>query len=169
MRNAVLAGVILSPEPPTRWRLGQAIGVRFVDVFESWDPSHAYPHVRTLVGAQLLTPIGPSGRPRLRANPAGVDVWRRWLASPVDPRMLLRDTLARLRACRDRDFATMLAIVDLCEAEVHRALERLDPVDAAPLTARFARNARRNGAVAMLRWCQETRDEISAVAVSGIQ
>jgi len=60
MRNAVLAGVVLSPEPATRWRLGQAVGVRFADVFDSWDQSHAYGHVSTLVRAHLVTPIGPS-------------------------------------------------------------------------------------------------------------
>jgi hypothetical protein len=163
VRNAVLAGVVLSPEPLTRWRLGQAVGLRFEDVFASWDPSHAYGHVRTLARAQLVVPIGGS-RPRLRATPAGVESWRGWLASPIDPRTPVRDALARLRSCRDQDYATMLAVIDRCEQQLQRALEAPAPLRDGSLTAQLVRNAQRNRAAADLRWCLDARAEIAALA-----
>jgi hypothetical protein len=163
VRNAVLAGVVLSPEPLTRWRLGQAVGLRFEDVFASWDPSHAYGHVQTLVRTRLVVPIGGS-RPRLRASAAGVESWRGWLASPIDPRIPLRDALARLRSCRDRDYTTMLAVIDLCEEQLQRVLELPAPLSDGSLTAQLVRNAQRNRAAADLRWCFDARDEIAALA-----
>lgn len=167
VRHAVLAGVVLSPEPLTRWGVGQAVGARFEDVLTSWDPSHAYGHVRRLVRAELVLPFGDRRQPRLRASSAGVGTWRGWLKSPIDPRIPVRDALARLRACREHDYATMLAILDLCEEQLHRLLERPGPSENIAFTAQLVRNAQRNRAVADLRWCQDARDEIAALAASG--
>lgn len=166
VRHAVLAGVVLSPEPLTRWGVGQAVGVRFEDVLSSWDPSHAYGHVRTLVRAELVVPFGNKRQPRLRASSAGIGTWREWLTSPIDPRIPLRDALARLRACRAHDYATMLAIIDLCEEQLQRMLELPVTSEDIPLTAQLVRNAKGNRAVADLRWCHDARDEIAARAAS---
>lgn len=161
VRHAVLAGIVLSPEPPTRNALGAAMGTRFEDVFASWDRSHVYGHVHTLAQARLIVPVS-SRRPwRYLPSTAGVDEWREWLTSPIDPRIPLRDALARLRSCRDHHYDTMVAIVELCERQLHLTLERDDPPTAS-LTAQLARSARRNRALADLRWCQDTRDEIAA-------
>lgn len=161
VRHAVLAGVVLSPEPLTRWGVGQAVGVRFEDVLPSWDPSHAYGHVRTLVRADLVVPFGDKRQPRLRASSAGVGTWRGWLASPIDPRSALRDALARLRACREHDYATMLAIIDRYEATLQAVVQQAsDPGDPADVADRIGLLWNRRELVAQLQWCQHARDVI---------
>lgn len=162
----MLAGVVLSAEPVTRFSLGQAVGQRYAGVLVSWDAKHCYEHVRVLAGARLVVPMSARKPPRYRASPEGVEAWRAWLVSPISNREPLRDALARLRSCRDRDFTTMTVVVDLLEEAMLRVLEQPAVPAESPLTALLAHAAQRNSAVANLRWCQEARDEIAARAVA---
>lgn len=160
----MLAGVVLSSEPVTRWMLGQEIARRFGTVLTSWDGRHAYEHIRVLEGQELVVPSGPRRQPRYFASPGGVTNWRAWLVSPIDARQPQRDALARLRGCRDRDVTTMLVIVQLLEEHLLDVLAQPEaPADSA-LTALLTDAAQRDMTVALLRWCQTARDEIAARA-----
>lgn len=160
----MLAGVVLSPEPMTRWMLGQAIGERFASVLTSWDERHVYEHIRVLENDHLVLPVGGRRQPRFFASPGGVATWKAWLLSPIDPRQPLRDALARLRACRDEDFTTMLVVVDLLEEQLLGLLEHPEALAGSSLTAVLACQAQREMALASLRWCHTARDEIAALA-----
>lgn len=164
VRNAVLAGVVLSREPMTRWMLGLAIGERFASVLTSWDERHVYEHIRVLESDQLVLPMSGRRQPRFFASPGGVASWKAWLVSPIDARQPLRDALARLRACRDEDFTTMRVVVDLLEEHLLGLLEQPEAPAGSPLTAVLACQAHREMALASLRWCHTARDEIAALA-----
>lgn len=166
VRHAVLAGVVLSPGPKTRFSLGVEVGERFAQVFRSWDERHAYLHVRRLAADRLIVPTSARTPPRYLASPEGVATWRAWLVSPISGREPLREALARLRSCRDDDWETMTLVVDLLEEHMLEALERPAPPADSPLTVMLAGAAQRNSAMACVRWCQEARDEISARAAA---
>lgn len=162
MRNAVLAQIVLSELPMTRNAIGTSIAVRYAVVFGSWQRQHAYEHVAALRRAELVITADASKPSRYRATAAGVAAWRTWLGAPIEPRLTIRDTLTRLHSVRRGDHATMLRIVDLCEARLRTAAEALNvPQPGEDLVQRLARDAQRARIVAELRWCQDARERIA--------
>lgn len=166
VRNAVLAQIVLSDQPLTRNAIGMSVATRYAAVFSSWQRQHAYEHVAALRRAELVIPADGSKPSRYRATAAGVAAWRAWLASPIEPRMPIRDALTRMHSVRRRDGAMLLRIVDLCEERLRSAAEaaRLTVPDA-DLVERLARDAQRARIMAELQWCQDARDVVAEEAL----
>jgi len=161
VRNAVLAQIVLSELPMTRNAIGMSVATRYAVVFSSWQRQHAYEHVAALRRAELVMPADAGKPARYRATAAGVAAWRAWLVSPMERRMTIRDALTRLHSARPGDRATMLRIVDLCEARLRAVAAALSaPAPETPLVQRLARDAERTRIVAELQWCQDARDAI---------
>lgn len=167
VRNAVLAGVVLSSTPATRHGVGQKVGDRFGRVLASWDPRHAYRHVLVLGREGLVERTGPESAGRFRATADGVRAWRQWLVSPIDSRDPMRDALLRLRSCRAEDFDTMAIVIDLLEESMLGVMEQPGPPADRELTELLADDVQRETAAATLRWCQKARDGISAARSRG--
>lgn len=162
MRNAVLAQIVLSELPLTRNAIGTSIASRYALVFSSWQRQHAYEHVAALRRAELVMPADAAKPSRYRATAAGVAAWRAWLGAPIEQRLVVRDALTRLHSVRSGDHATMLRIVDLCEARLRGAAETLSfPQPGEELVQRLARDVQRTRIVAELQWCQDARDRIA--------
>jgi hypothetical protein len=165
VRNAVLAQIVLSELPLTRNAIGMAVATRYAVVFSSWQRQHAYEHVAALRRAEFVIPADGAKPARYRATAAGVAAWRAWLLAPIEQRLPLRDALTRLHSVRPGDHATMLRIVDLCEARLRASAEALRiPQPGADLVQRLARDAQRTRIVAELQWCQDARDGIAEQA-----
>lgn len=167
VRNAVLAQIVLSELPMTRNAIGMSVATRYAVVFSSWQRQHAYEHVAALRRAELVMPADAGKPARYRATAAGVAAWRAWLASPVEQRMPIRDALTRLHSARPGDHATLLRVVDLCEARLRASAEALRVLEpGTDLVQRLARDAQRTRIVAELQWCQDARDAIAEQVVA---
>lgn len=165
VRNAVLAQIVLAESPMTRNAIGMSVATRYAVVFSSWQRQHAYEHVAALRRAELVVPADTGKPSRYRATAAGVAAWRAWLTGPIEQRLPIRDALTRLHSARPSDHATMLRIVDLCEAQLRTAAEVMRiPQPGADLVQRLARDAQRVRIVAELQWCQDARDGIAEQA-----
>lgn len=173
--RVTLATIVLAPAPLTRYAVGRTVETRFgaASGILRTRLQHAYDLVPKLLDRELIRVVGtvptrPGKEPTqlFAATQAGVADWREWLAGPITMPDAMTRALSRLYAVRRGDYATMLAIIDLCEGQLHRVLERPVPSDDVPLTARLAHSARRNRAVADLRWCHDARDELAARAAS---
>lgn len=174
--RVTLATVVLAPEPLTRYAVARAVEELFggEDGILRTKLQHAYDQVPALEVARLIRVVGTTptrtGREPTRlwaATQAGVEDWRAWLASPIRMPDAMVGALARLRAARPGDHATMLRIVDRYEAMLRAMVQRAaDPGDPASVVDRIRLVWNRRELVAQLQWCQHSRDIINE-AMSG--
>jgi DNA-binding PadR family transcriptional regulator len=172
--RVTLATVVLAPEPLTRYAVARTVEERFGGErgILRTKLQHAYDQVPALERAGLIRVVGMTrtrgGKEPARlfaATQAGVEDWRSWLTSPIAMPDAMTGTLARLRAVRPGDYATMLRIVDGYEAMLQRLIARADdPGDAGDVVDRIRIAWNGRALVAQLQWCQYARDIIHAAA-----
>jgi len=168
--RVTLATIVVSPEPLTRYAVGRTVEARFgaASGILRTRLQHAYDLVPKLLDAELIRVVGTvptrPGKERTHlfaATQAGVADWREWLAGPITMPDAMTRAMSRLYATRRGDYATMIAIIDRCEATLEAVVHQAtDPGDPPEVADRIGLLWNRRELVAQLQWCQHARDVI---------